>query len=98
VDVFTLDFGKSKRSGLTLLDYKRNHRAAVAVAAYSARAHPGGTVSIPIGWSELKVAWHSDHFTVRSALKRLEKLQADPWQHVWSCEQRLVWTTSRSAL
>lgn len=52
-DRFTVDFARRERTRKILIDYKRNHRGAVAAAAYSARAHPGGTVGIPVSWREL---------------------------------------------
>lgn len=88
-DVFTVDFASDRRAGRVLIDSKRNHRAAVAVAAYSTRAHPGGAVSMPVSWSELKPSWRSDHFTVTNSLRRLEKLGTDPWKEFWTCRQRL---------
>jgi hypothetical protein len=45
-----LDFAKQKRSNKILIDYKRHHRGAVAVAAYSTRALPNGPICIPVSW------------------------------------------------
>jgi DNA ligase D-like protein (predicted polymerase) len=93
--LFTTDFAKAKRAGRVLLDYKRNHRAAVAVAAYSTRAHPGGSVSVPVSWSELKPTLRSDAYDVRSLPRRLDRLRTDPWHDYWSCRQRLPKALSR---
>jgi len=85
-DRLTLGFGKAGRSHKLLLDYKRNHRAAVAVAAYSARANPHGTVSLPVAWGELeaqpRLAWD-----FRTAQERVKA--PDPWTSFWTCRQRL---------
>jgi hypothetical protein len=48
-----LDFGKEKRARTMLIDQKRNYRGAIAVAAYSTRARPPGTVGVPRSWREL---------------------------------------------
>lgn len=85
----TLAFATKGRTRKILLDYKRNHRAAVAVAAYSARAHPAGTVSLPIRWSELDPQVHSDAFDLNTARARIRRQAEDPWSQFWTCRQRL---------
>jgi bifunctional non-homologous end joining protein LigD len=91
-DVFTTNFAKNARSGLVLIDYKRNYRGAIAVAAFSSRAHLRGTVSVPVGWDELSTRLTSDQFTVASLARRLQRLSrngADPWADHWACRQCL---------
>lgn len=87
---FTLDFSKQKRARRILIDYKRNHRGAVAVAAYSTRARPNGPVGIPVSWRALGSVRGSDHWTVVNLRQRLERLQHDPWRDFWNCRQRLT--------
>src|SRR2546423_1454290 len=41
---YTLSFDKTARRGKLLIDYKRNYRTSIAVAALSTRATPSGTV------------------------------------------------------
>jgi bifunctional non-homologous end joining protein LigD len=85
----TLDFARGNRRSKILVDYKRNHRAAVAVAAYSTRAHPSGSVGVPVSWRELKASSAPDRWTVMNVLRRLRRLKADPWSDLWSSRQRL---------
>jgi bifunctional non-homologous end joining protein LigD len=85
----TLDFAKSGRNDKILVDYKRNHRAAVAVAAYSARATPQGSVCVPVTWSELGRQTASDSNTVITLRKRLARRARDPWREFYECHQRL---------
>jgi len=76
---FTATLSKAKRKGRILIDCFRNGRGATAVAAYSTRAKPGAPVSAPIRWDELKPSLRSDHFTVRSILRRIGPRAKDPW-------------------
>lgn len=86
--LFTTNFSKAARRERVLIDYKRNHRAAVAVAAYSSRASPRGTVSLPVRWREL-AAHPSDAFDVRRTLARVARVRVDPFRDLYSAQQRL---------
>jgi bifunctional non-homologous end joining protein LigD len=79
-DRFTANMAKEKRKGKVFIDYLRNAAGATAIAAYSSRAKPGATVSIPISWDELNMGVRSDTFTVLNVPQRLANLQQDPWQ------------------
>jgi bifunctional non-homologous end joining protein LigD len=70
---------KARRHGKILIDYLRNQRGMTAVAAYSTRARPGASVSMPLGWDELAPEIGSAYFTVRNTPTRLASLAADPW-------------------
>ncbi len=69
---FTVDFGKRARTDHILIDYKRNHRAAVAIAAYSTRARPSAPVSVPLAWDELATERTPDRWTVKNLRQHLE--------------------------
>jgi len=86
---FTLEYGKQGRARKILLDYKRNHRAAVAVAAYSARARINGSISLPVAWRELATLVAPDVWTIVNVRERLKRIRRDPWQDFWTSTQRL---------
>jgi bifunctional non-homologous end joining protein LigD len=86
---FTTQFAKAGREGQILVDVLRNRRGSTTVAAFSPRARPGATVSMPLHWDELEARRKPDRYTVRSAPRRLARLDADPWAEYWSCVQHL---------
>src|SRR5256714_1128508 len=87
---YTLSFDKSARRRKILIDYKRNYRTSIAVAAFSTRAMPNGSMSVPIAWEELARLKASDAWTVENIRKRLRGLKADPWRGYFKSRQRLV--------
>jgi bifunctional non-homologous end joining protein LigD len=80
---------KSERRGKIFIDYLRNVRGATSVAAYSTRAKPEATVSVPLAWDELSPRITSDHFTIANLRNRLDGLKADPWAAYWKTRQKL---------
>jgi bifunctional non-homologous end joining protein LigD len=86
---YTTAFAKAGREEKILIDYLRNNRTNTSVAAFSTRARPTGTVSVPLRWEELSSRVRSDHFTVRAVRTRLARLPADPWAEYWTLQQRL---------
>jgi bifunctional non-homologous end joining protein LigD len=87
--LLTTAFAKAARRGKILIDYKRNHRAAVAVAAYSTRALPVGSISMPVSWRELPDTSGSDAYTVSNVRARLRAQKRDPWAALYRTRQRL---------
>jgi bifunctional non-homologous end joining protein LigD len=76
---YTAHMAKTERRGKIFIDYLRNMRGATSVAAYSTRATPQATVSVPIGWDELTPSLTSEHFTIANLPRRLAELKTDPW-------------------
>jgi bifunctional non-homologous end joining protein LigD len=80
---------KTARRGLIYVDYLRNGRGATAIGAYSTRARPGATVSVPLAWSELSPALKPNHFNVLNLPARLRRLGQDPWADIANIRQSL---------
>jgi len=75
---FSAQPGKAKRKGKIFIDYLRNGRTATAVAPYSLRARPGGTVSLPLSWQELAKVKTPKDYTFETVPK-IVKARKDPW-------------------
>jgi bifunctional non-homologous end joining protein LigD len=75
---FVSTIPKARRHGKILIDYLRNQRGMTAVSAYSTRARPGASVSMPLAWTELSPEIGPAYFTTRNAPTRLSSV-ADPW-------------------
>jgi bifunctional non-homologous end joining protein LigD len=88
-DRYTVSFDRARRKGAILIDYKRNHRTSIAVAGFSPRARPDGSISVPVKWEELGRIT-SDRWNVKNIRDRLRRLTSDPWEGYWSCRQKLV--------
>jgi bifunctional non-homologous end joining protein LigD len=87
-DRYLAKMSKNARKGRIFIDYLRNGRGATAVAAFSTRARPGATVSIPLAWDELSEAIKSDHYSLRNVDRRLANLHRDPWQEFFMIKQK----------
>ena len=70
---------KAARTGKIYLDYLRNERGATAVAPYSPRARAGGSVSMPLAWTDLKLAERPVFRVVEFAAWKA-RLKTDPWK------------------
>jgi bifunctional non-homologous end joining protein LigD len=86
---FTERFSKSGRDDKILVDYLRNNRTNTSVSAYSTRARPDATVSVPLTWQELSAARAPDRFTINTVPDRLARLRTDPWKAYWRTKQRM---------
>jgi bifunctional non-homologous end joining protein LigD len=88
-DRYTLKLSKAGRERKILIDYLRNNRGNTSIAAFSPRAKPGATVSMPLDWSELSARNTPDRFTIETVPKRLRS-GSDPWQAYWRARQQLT--------
>jgi bifunctional non-homologous end joining protein LigD len=86
---YTANMSKAARRGKIFVDYLRNDRGATAIAAYSTRAKPGATVSVPLAWEELAAGIRSDQFSVANVPARLASLRRDPWKGIEQVKQTL---------
>jgi bifunctional non-homologous end joining protein LigD len=86
---FTEQFAKAGRDDKILVDYLRNNRTNTSIAAYSTRARPDATVSVPLTWQELSPARNPDRFTMKTVPARLARLRTDPWRDYWKTRQRI---------
>ena len=77
------------RHGKILVDWLRNGLGSTAIASFSPRARPGAGVATPLAWSEVKPGLDPAGFTVLTVLKRLAKLQTDPWDGFDAADQHL---------
>ena len=76
-DRYVVNMSKRARGGRIFLDYLRNGEKATAVAPLSPRAREGATVSMPIGWNQVRKGLDPAKYTVRTALRQLA--QRRPW-------------------
>jgi bifunctional non-homologous end joining protein LigD len=88
-DVFTSQFVKAGRERKILIDYLRNNRTNTSISAYSTRAKPDATVSVPIAWRELSPDHRPDRFTIRTVPQRLARMRTDPWREYWKTRQKI---------
>jgi bifunctional non-homologous end joining protein LigD len=76
-DLLTVEMRKARRGGRLLLDWSRNGASQTVVAAWSPRAHPAGTVAMPLSWAEVDRSLDPTAFTLATALDRPDRW-ADP--------------------
>ena len=60
------------RKGKLYLDFLQNRPQATLAAPYSARPKPGGTVSAPLHWEEVKKGLQMRSFTIANMMDRLK--------------------------
>ncbi len=89
-DRYTTSFPKAGRERKLLIDYLRNNRTNTSIAAFSTRARPLATVSMPIAWEDLSSRVRSDGFTVKTVPARLARQKKDPWEGYWKSRQKLT--------
>jgi bifunctional non-homologous end joining protein LigD len=89
--LYLTKMSKAARKDRIFLDYLRNERGATAVAAFSPRARAGAPVSLPLNWSDLKLAERpSAHVADFEEWKG--RLSRDPWKLLLRSPQRITST------
>lgn len=86
---YTANMSKAKREGRIFVDYLRNGRGATAIVPFSTRARPGAPVSVPVTWDEVGRT-RSDQFRLETLPRRLERLEADPWEGFLEARQSIT--------
>ena len=80
---------KKFRNGKIFLDYLRNGRGATSVASFSLRAREGAPVAMPLRWEELGKVKSGGAFDIDTALSRMKRLKAHPWEGIEAVKQDL---------
>jgi len=86
---FVAKSGPRNRVGKIFIDYLRNGFGATTVAAWSARARPGLSVSVPVAWDEVESLHSSGQWTVTNIHTRLDQGNA-PWADYDKSAQNLA--------
>ncbi|HEY2349330.1 MAG TPA: non-homologous end-joining DNA ligase [Puia sp.] len=63
----------NKRKGKIYVDFLQNRPKATLAAPYSVRPKAGATVSMPLGWEEIKKGLKMNQFTMENALSRVRE-------------------------
>jgi bifunctional non-homologous end joining protein LigD len=87
--LYLTKMSKAARKDRIFLDYLRNERGATAVAALSPRARPGAPVSLPLNWSDLKLA-ERPIAHVADFEEWKGRLSRDPWRQLLQSPQRIT--------
>ncbi|MGH3664792.1 MAG: non-homologous end-joining DNA ligase [Egibacteraceae bacterium] len=77
-DDLTVEMRKADRGDRLLIDWSRPGPAQTLAAAWSPRAHPAGTVSTPLDWTEVTDDLDPTAFTLATALDRPDHWAALP--------------------
>jgi bifunctional non-homologous end joining protein LigD len=80
---------KAARKGKIYLDYLRNERGATSVAPFSPRARAGAPVSLPLKWSDLKLA-ERPVFPVTAFAEWKARIKVDPWKAMATMKQHIT--------
>ncbi|WP_407924855.1 non-homologous end-joining DNA ligase LigD [Devosia aurantiaca] len=84
---FVANMSKARRKGRMFLDYLRNGQGSTAICPWSTRARAGGTVAVPVTWSELDGLDHANGFDIFAAAERASGPNA--WEGYFEVDQVL---------
>ncbi|MET0440075.1 MAG: DNA ligase D [Devosia sp.] len=85
---FVANMSKARRKGRMFLDYLRNGQGSTAVCPWSMRARAGGTVAVPVTWSELDGLDRANAFDIFAAAERARG--QDAWTGYFEVDQVLT--------
>ncbi len=80
-DITSVVRDPEKRKHKIYLDFLQNRAGQTLAAPYSVRPTPDATVSMPLHWNEVRSGLLPTDFTIKNALKRLQKT-GDLWEPV----------------
>ena len=83
----TMEWDTTKRTGKVFLDANQNARHKNLAVAYSPRAKPGATVSMPLRWDEVGRVKATD-FTL-GTVPDLVSARGDVWARIFDAKQDL---------
>jgi bifunctional non-homologous end joining protein LigD len=89
-DGLTVAMRKIDRGGRLLIDWSRNGQAQTMAAAWSPRATPTATVSVPLSWDEVTDDLDPSVFTIATAPARPDKWDLPPSQRLEQASKTLV--------
>ncbi|MCR9292629.1 MAG: DNA ligase D [bacterium] len=89
-ELFTLHLSRNQRVGRILIDIHRNHAGSTCVAAFSLRATPTATVSMPVAWQDLQAVADPREFDIETASRIVGSQRQDPWAAFYSIRQTLT--------
>jgi bifunctional non-homologous end joining protein LigD len=94
-DRFVAKSGPRNRVGRIFIDYLRNSRGGTTVAAFSPRARPGLSISLPLAWDDLPQFKSSAVASISTPLSHLAEAQL-AWSDYPTVKQTL--TRARKSL
>lgn len=94
-DIATVTRRVGEREGRVYIDYVQNGHGRLLVAPFSVRPLPGAPVSMPLKWSEGRAGLDNGKFTIRTAIKRMRSLKADPLRQVLELKPALSTALAR---
>jgi bifunctional non-homologous end joining protein LigD len=79
------ELSQTRDPGTVFVDYLQNTEGKTMISPYSLRATPGGTVSMPLSWPEVRSGVSPEDFTIMTASSR----EVDPWKGFFENAERL---------
>ena len=82
--IATIARSLSAREGRVYIDYVQNGHGRLIVAPFSVRPLAGAPVSMPLRWSEVTQRLNIGRYTIKNAVRRLQKLKSDPLLEIFT--------------